>query len=127
MYGRSISRPATPIVLMPDERRILEKPARLDQKPPPSHATWTLEAEALGDVSEHQVWRLLRKHGIQLRRRRSWCISTDPQFAEKAADIAGLHLCPPDNAVLISVDDKPAIQALELSQAHVTHKFVRGT
>jgi len=47
-------------------------------------------AEALGDVSAHQVWRVLRRQGISLRRRRSWCISTDPQFARKAADIVGL-------------------------------------
>jgi len=70
-------------------QRILDK---LDQPPPPGHATWSgaLVAEALGDVSAHQVWRVLRRQGISLRRRRSWCISTDPQFARKAADIVGL-------------------------------------
>ncbi|MBW1845683.1 MAG: IS630 family transposase [Deltaproteobacteria bacterium] len=76
-------------------------------------------ANALADVSEHQVWRVLRKHGIHLQRRHSWCISTDPQFAEKAADIVGLYLSPPDNAVVISVDEKPAIQALERAQGYL--------
>ena len=76
----------------------------------------SLVAEALGDVSAHQVWRVLRKHGIHLQRRRSWCVSTDPQFAQKAADIVGLYLHPPENAVVISVDEKPAIQALERAQ-----------
>ncbi len=100
------------------ELRILKQ---LDEKPPPGHATWTgkLLAEALGDVSEHQVWRVLRKHGIHLQRRRSWCISTDPQFSEKAADIVGLYLSPPENAVVISVDEKPAIQALERAQGYL--------
>jgi transposase len=97
------------------EERIL---AMLDRDPPTGYATWTggLVAEALGDVSKHQVWRLLRRHGIHLQRRRSWCISTDPEFAPKAADIVGLYLDPPDNAVVICVDEKPHIQALERAQ-----------
>jgi len=97
------------------ERRIL---ATLDEAPPEGYTTWTggLIAKALGDVSEDQVWRVLRKHGIQLQRRRSWCISTDPQFAPKAADIVGLYLDPPENALVISVDEKPAIQILERAQ-----------
>jgi transposase len=75
------------------ERRIL---AALDQTPPGGHATWTgtLLAATLGDVSSDQVWRTLRRHGISLRRRRSWCLSTDPAFAAKAADIVGLYLDP---------------------------------
>ena len=40
-------------------------------------------------------------------------MSTDPQFTQKAADIVGLYLDPPENAVVISVDEKPSIQALE--------------
>jgi transposase len=51
-----------------------------------------------------------------LQRRRSWCISTDPEFARKAADIVGLYLHPPENAVVLSVDEKPHIQALERAQ-----------
>ncbi len=97
------------------EQRIV---AALDAPPPAGHATWTgtLLAEALGDVSEHQVWRVLRRHGISLRRRRSWCISTDPEFVPKAADVVGLYLHPPENAVVLAVDEKPQIQALERAQ-----------
>ena len=97
------------------EKRIL---AQLDCSPPAGYATWTgkLVAKALGDVSQHQVWRVLRKHSIHLQRRHSWCISTDPQFTQKAADVVGLYLNPPENAVVISVDEKPAIQALERAQ-----------
>ena len=97
------------------ERRIL---ATLDEPPPEGYATWSgsLLAEALGDVHKRQVWRVLEKHGIQLQRRRSWCISTDPEFAPKAADIVGLYLDPPENAVVLSVDEKPHIQALERAQ-----------
>jgi transposase len=97
------------------EKRIL---AQLDAPTPAGYATWTgkLVAQALGDVSQHQVWRVLRKHGIHLQRRHSWCVSTDPQFAQKAADVVGLYLNPPENAVVISVDETPAIQALERAQ-----------
>jgi len=92
--------------------------AQLDQPPPSGHATWTgaLLARALGDISKHQVWRVLRQHQISLRRRRSWCVSTDPEFARKAADIVGLYLAPPENAVVLAVDEKPHIQALERAQ-----------
>ena len=92
--------------------------AQLDQPPPSGHATWAgaLLAAALGDVSKHQVWRVLRKHQISLRRRRSWCLSTDPEFARKAADVVGVYLDPPDNAVVLAVDEKPHIQALERAQ-----------
>ncbi len=100
------------------ELRILKQ---LDKKPPPGHATWTgpLLAKELKDVSAHHVWRVLRKHGISLQRRHSWCISTNAQFAQKAADIIGLYLSPPENAVVISVDEKPAIQALERAQGYL--------
>lgn len=97
------------------ERRIL---AQLDEPPPMGNATWTgsLVARALGDVSAAHVWRVLRDRNISLQRRRSWCISNDPNFAAKAADIVGLYLDPPTNALVLSVDEKPSIQALERAQ-----------
>jgi transposase len=97
------------------EKRIL---AKLDEPPPSGYATWNgpRVARALGDVSDDQVWRVLRKHKISLERRRSWCISTDPEFVPKAADIVGLYLNPPEGAVVICVDEKPNIQALERAQ-----------
>ena len=100
------------------ERRIL---AQLDQKPPAGYSGWsgTLLAEALGDVSADEVWRVLRQHGISLQRRRSWCISTDPEFAAKAADVVGLYLNPPAKALILSVDEKPSIQALERAQGWI--------
>ena len=59
---------------------------------------------------------MLRRHDICLRRRRSWGISTDPQFGPKAADFVGLYLNPPENALVLCVDEKPSIQALERAQ-----------
>src|ERR1700719_592172 len=97
------------------ERRIL---AVLDEPPPAGYGRWDgrLLAPHLGDISKHQIWRVLRRHEIALARRRSWCISTDPGFAQKAADIVGLYLQTPENAVVLSVDEKPHIQALERAQ-----------
>ena len=96
-------------------RRILRT---LDEAPPAGYARWNgqLLARRLQDVSAAQVWRVLRQHGISLERRRSWCISTDPYFAQKAADIVALYLHPPQNAIVVCVDEKPHIQALERAQ-----------
>src|SRR5215472_9499917 len=75
------------------EGRILKL---LDQAPPSGYASWSggLLAQALGDVSARQVWRVLARHRISLQRRHSWCISTDPQFAAKAADLVGGFISP---------------------------------
>lgn len=91
--------------------------AQLDEDPPDGYAKWNgrLLAEAL-DVNADKVWKELRALGINLQRRRSWCVSTDPEFASKSADIIGLYLGPPANAVVLSVDEKPCIQALERQQ-----------
>jgi transposase len=98
-------------------RRIL---AVLDTPPPDGWANWSgpLIAKALGDVHVQYVWRFLRAHKIDLSGRKSWCVSNDPQFAAKAADIVGLYMAPPDNAVVLAVDEKPSIQALERAQGH---------
>src|ERR1700722_7464186 len=100
------------------EQRVLKL---LDQKPPDGYAQWNgrLLAQSLADVSDDQVWRILRKHKIQLQRRRSWCISTDPEFGPKAADVVALMLNPPETAVVLSVDEKPHIQALERAQGYL--------
>lgn len=70
----------------------------------------------LGDVHVQQVWRFLRANKIDLAARKSWCVSEDPAFAAKAADIVGLYLAPPANAIVLAVDEKPHIQALERTQ-----------
>jgi len=100
------------------EHRVLDQ---LSQDPPPGQATWTAEllAESLTDVSPHQVWRILRQHNIHLQRSHSHCVSTDPEFASKAADIVGLYLHPPANTVVLCVDEKPHIQALERAQGYL--------
>src|SRR6202030_1123645 len=70
-------------------------------------------------ASVHAVWRGLRKEGIYLQRLRTWCVSTDPEFAAKAAEVVGLYLNPPLNALVISVDEKPSIQAIQRPSGYV--------
>jgi transposase len=99
-------------------RRILRV---LDLRPPDGYGRWSgpLIARALGDVDVQQVWRVLRAQKIDLAARKSWCESNDPEFAAKAADVVGLYLAPPENAIVISVDEKPSIQALERKQGYL--------
>jgi transposase len=100
------------------DRRIL---AVLDGAPPAGFARWTgpLLARALGDVDVQYVWRFLRAQNIDLAGRKSWCESKDPEFAQKAAEIVGLYLAPPDQALVLAVDEKPHIQALERAQGYL--------
>jgi transposase len=95
--------------------------ALLDRKPPAGHSNWTgpLLAGALGDIHVQHVWRFLRAQKIDLTGRKSWCVSNDPDFAAKAADIVGLYMAPPDNAIVFSIDEKPSIQALERAQGYL--------
>jgi len=94
--------------------------ALLEQPPPPGQASWDGPAVATAlHGSVHAVWRVLRHEGICLQRQRSWCVSTDKEFAAKAADVVGLYLNPPENALVISVDEKPSIQALERKTGYV--------
>ena len=93
---------------------LLEKPAPLGM----SHWDGPALAASLGS-SVHAIWRILRREGIYLRRLRSWCVSTDKEFAVKAADVVGLYLNPPLNAVVLSVDEKPSMQAIERPSGYV--------
>jgi transposase len=112
------NRGAEPRYTAATDRRIL---AVLDDPPPAGFARWTgpLIAKALGDVHEQYVWRFLRAQKIDLSGRKSWCESNDPAFAAKAAEIVGLYLDPPDGALVLAVDEKPHIQALERAQGYL--------
>lgn len=102
----------------------------LEQPAPKGQSSWDGKslAATIG-ASDDAVWRILRKEGIQLQRCRSWCVSTDKEFAAKSADIIGLYLNPPQNALVICVDEKPSIQAIERKRGYVetsSGKIVQG-
>jgi transposase len=94
--------------------------ALLEQPPPLGMSHWDgpAVAEKLNS-SVYAVWRVLRREGIYLQRRRSWCVSTDKEFAPKAAEVVGLYLNPPVNAVILSVDEKPSLQAIERPSGYI--------
>src|SRR5262249_31608694 len=102
-----------PIYNQATNRRIL---VLLDKRPPPGYARLAM---ALQDVDVQYVWRFLREHNIDLAARKSWCESNDPEFAAKAADVVGLYIDPPAKAVVLCVDEKPSIQALERAQGYL--------
>lgn len=102
----------------------------LETSPPIGQSNW--DGKSIAKVlkcSDNTIWRFLKKEGIQLQRTRSWCVSTDKQFTAKAADIIGLYLNPPENAIVLCVDEKPNIQAIERKMGFVetsSGKIVRG-
>jgi hypothetical protein len=60
--------------------------------------------------------RIWRAHGLQPHRVRQFKLSNDPQFAAKLYEIVGLYVDPPDHAIVLSVDEKNQIQALDRTQ-----------
>jgi putative transposase len=98
---------------------------------------WTVRgAAAASGISKSTVHRLFRSFALQPHRTRSFKLSTDPFFVEKVRDIAGLYLNPPDHALVLCVDEKSQIQALNRTQPvlpmglgyveGVTHDYVRN-
>ncbi len=109
----------------------------LTLKPPPaglSHWSTRELAQHVG-VSASTVQRLWRAHALQPHRRQTFKFTTDPAAAAKIEDVVGLYLAPPTNAVVLSVDEKTQIQALERTQpllplrpqlpARQTHDYYR--
>ena len=120
---------------LPDEtvRRVLD----LTLSEPPGEAThWTGRMMArVSGVSLRSVQRIWAAHGLEPHRIRTFKLSRDPQLAERLKDVVGLSVDPPAHAVVLSVDEKSQIQALERTQpglplkpgrpATRTHDYVR--
>ena len=88
------------------------------QTAPPGETThWTSGAMArhIG-ISVSSVQRIWRKHGLQPHKIRLFKLSNDPRFADKLVDIVGLYVNPPEHAVVLSIDEKSQIQALDRTQ-----------
>lgn len=117
-FDETGNRGAAPKYGHADRLRIL---AMLDQPPPAGYSNWTapLLSRELVDIHEQYIWRFLRAQNIDLSGRKSWCESNDPDFVAKSAEIVGLYMAPPENAVVLSIDEKPSIQALERAQGYL--------
>ena len=100
-------------VLTPElERKILD--ATLKTRPGDGSTHWSVRmlARQLG-VSRTIVHRVWQRHDVQPHRVERFKLSRDPQFEEKVRDIVGLYLNPPDRALVLCVDEKSQIQALD--------------
>jgi transposase len=96
----------------------VERVVALTQARPPAEAThWTsaMMANAVG-ISASSVQRIWRAHGLQPHKVKRFKLSNDPRFIEKLRDIVGLYVDPPAHAVILSVDEKSQIQALDRTQ-----------
>lgn len=113
---------------------------RLTLEAKPKNAThWSTRSmgrrTGLSNESIHRIWRTF---GLQPHRSETFQLSTDPLFVEKVRDVVGLYVSPPQNALVLCVDEKSQIQALERSQPilplrpgqperHTTDYFRHGT
>ena len=84
---------------------------------PKDETQWTVrsmgEETGLTKDAVHRIWRTF---GLKPHRTESFKLSTDPFFVDKVRDVVGLYLNPPDHAVVLCVDEKSQVQALEHSQ-----------
>jgi len=126
-----------PSRIAPLDPEIARRVVALTLGPTPGETThWTAAAMAqqIG-ISVSSVQRIWRSHGLQPHRTRQFKLSRDPQFAAKLHDIVGLYVNPPAHAVVLSVDEKSQIQALDRTQAGLpmkkgrcgtmTHDYIR--
>ena len=89
----------------------------LEETPPEGVTHWTAPAMAAASgLSVSSVQRIWRAHGLRPHQVRSFKLSTDPNFAAKVEDIVGLYVDPPAHAVVLSIDEKSQIQALDRTQ-----------
>ena len=105
-------------------QRVVEIATR--HKPP--HAThWsTRTMAAAAGISEASVRRIWHAHGLKPHLLQTFKVSQDPQFAEKLEDIVGLYLNPPEHALVLSLDEKSQMQALDRTQPGLPLKPGRG-
>jgi transposase len=97
---------------------VVERIVGLAMSPPPAgRSQWTtrLLAREVG-LTSGCVSDVLRRNGLKPHLSRTYKVSRDPAFAAKVKDVVGLYLNPPENAVVLSVDEKTSIQALERTQ-----------
>ncbi len=131
---RDRPRPGQPRHLSPEQARDI---LRWTVERIPHEAThWSLRLMAKhARVSQWHVAQVWKAADLRPHRLKTFKISRDPQFAEKVTDVVGLYMDPPDNAVVLSVDEKTQLQALDRTQpllpmrpgqiARRTHDYTR--
>ena len=127
-----------PSRLPPLPAATVDRVVALTNQAPPQEAThWTAPAMAqAAGISPSSVRRIWTRHGLQPHRVRSFKLSNDPKFADKLKEVVGLYIDPPAHAVVLSIDEKSQIQALDRTQpglpmkkgrcATMTHDYKRN-
>ena len=128
-------RPGRPRSVSDEQVAILLRRTLKQNPPAGTHWTVRLAAEANG-LSKSSVHRVFQLFAVQPHRSRNFKLSKDPFFVEKVRDVVGLYLNPPDHAIVLSVDEKSQIEALNRTQPvlpmglgyveGVTHDYVRN-
>ena len=102
--------------------------AKTPQSTPANATHWSTRTMArVTGISEASVRRIWHAHGLKPHRVESFKVSNDPDFAAKLEDVVGLYLNPPEHALVLSVDEKSQIQALDRTQPGLPMKKGRGT
>ena len=97
------------------------------QAKPPGETHWSCRSMARAHgVSPATVQRIWDAHGLKPHRVRAFKLSNDPDFSEKLSDVVGLYLNPPEKALVLCVDEKSQIQALDRTQASLPMKRGRA-
>jgi transposase len=117
-----------PSRIKPLGAEVAERILKLTLADPPGETThWTAEAMAKSiGISASAVRRIWKAHGLQPHRWRRFKLSTDPKFVEKLRDVVGLYVDPPAHAVVLSLDEKSQIQALDRTQPGLPMKKGRS-
>ena len=122
---RDAPRPGrTPAITQQTVLAVIEKTT---QQKPSRRTHWSTRtmAAAVG-ISEASVRRIWRAHGLKPHRIHTFKLSNDPRFAEKLEDVVGLYLNPPEHALVLSLDEKSQIQALDRTQPGLPMKKGRA-
>ena len=113
--ARDAPRPGRPRTITPAQvRKVIRKTT---QQTPPNATHWSTRTMAAATgISERSVRRIWRQHGLKPHLIRTFKVSRDPAFTEKLDAIVGLYLNPPEHALVLCVDEKSQIQALDRTQ-----------
>ena len=128
-------RPGRPRLISDEQvERVISR--TLEQAPPNGDTHWSTRSMATAaGLNQTAVSRIWRAFGLKPHLVETWKLSADPQFIEKVRDVVGLYLDPPQNALVLAVDEKSQIQALDrtapclpmlpTTPARMTHDYVR--
>ena len=127
-------RPGRPRVLT--DERVDEVITKTLEETPGQDTHWSTRSMAAATgMSQSAVSRIWRAFGLKPHAIETWKLSTDPQFVDKVRDVVGLYMAPPENALVLAVDEKSQMQAIDrtapilpimpTTPARMTHDYVR--